>query len=61
LHFCVGHLLAKLQLSEFFLTMVNRFDGAELLDERLDFMPQIVFRGLWKLNVRFVWRRDGAN
>ena len=41
--------------------MVNRFDGAELLDERLDFMPQIVFRGLWKLNVRFVWRRDGAN
>jgi cytochrome P450 len=53
LHFCVGHLLAKLQLGECFAAIVNRFDAVELLDARLDFMPQIVFRGLWKLNVRF--------
>jgi pimeloyl-[acyl-carrier protein] synthase len=53
LHHCVGHLLAKMQLCEFFAQLVQRFDSVEILDERLDFMPQIVFRGLFKLNVRF--------
>jgi cytochrome P450 len=53
LHHCVGHLLAKMQLCEFFSQLVQRFDAVEILDERLDFMPQIVFRGLFKLNVRF--------
>jgi cytochrome P450 len=53
LHHCVGHLLAKMQLCEFFSQLVQRFDSVEILDKRLDFMPQIVFRGLFKLNVRF--------
>jgi pimeloyl-[acyl-carrier protein] synthase len=53
LHHCVGHLLAKMQLCEFFSQLVQRFDSVELLDKHLDFMPQIVFRGLFKLNVRF--------
>lgn len=53
LHHCVGHLLAKMQLCEFFSQLVRRFDSVDLLDERLDFMPQIVFRGLFRLNVRF--------
>jgi cytochrome P450 len=53
LHHCVGHLLAKMQLTEFFAALVQRFDPVEILDRRLDFMPQIVFRGLFKLHVRF--------
>jgi pimeloyl-[acyl-carrier protein] synthase len=53
LHHCVGHLLAKMQLTEFFSQLVERFDSVEVLDKRLDFMPQIAFRGLFKLNVRF--------
>lgn len=52
LHHCVGHLLAKMQLTEFFGALVQRFEGVEFLDPTLDFMPQIIFRGLYKLNVR---------
>lgn len=51
-HHCIGHLVAKLQLTEFFGELVKRFEGAELLDEKLDFMPQIAFRGLNQLKVR---------
>ena len=58
LHHCIGHLLAKMQLTEFFAALVQQFDGVEVLDDRLDFMPQIVFRGLYKLNVKFHPRAD---
>ena len=59
LHHCVGHLLAKMQLTEFFNALVARFEGVEILDPTLDFMPQIVFRGLFKLNVRLRPRAGG--
>ena len=59
LHHCVGHLLAKMQLTEFFTALVARFEGVEFLDPTLDFMPQIVFRGLFKLNVRLRPRAGG--
>jgi cytochrome P450 len=52
LHYCIGHLLAKMQVCEFFLALTKRFSGAELLDPKWDFMPQIAFRGLYQLNVR---------
>jgi hypothetical protein len=45
-----------MQLCEFFSRLVQRFDSVEILDKTLDFMPQIVFRGLFKLNVRLVPR-----
>jgi pimeloyl-[acyl-carrier protein] synthase len=51
-HHCIGHQLAKLQITEFFGEMVRRFAGVEILDPHLDFMQQIVFRGLYHLNVR---------
>lgn len=57
LHHCIGHLLAKMQVTEFFGELVRRFSGAELLDPRLDFMSQISFRGLYHLNVRMRPRR----
>jgi cytochrome P450 len=53
LHHCVGHLLAKMQLTEFFGALVQRFDGCEVLEQQLQFQPQIVFRGLYQMNVRF--------
>jgi pimeloyl-[acyl-carrier protein] synthase len=50
-HHCIGHLLAKMQLGEFFPEWVRRFD-VELLDERLNFGPTMAFRGLETLNLR---------
>jgi cytochrome P450 len=52
LHHCIGHLLAKMQLGEFFPELVRRFD-IELLDKHLDFSPVMSFRGLETLHVRF--------
>jgi cytochrome P450 len=56
LHHCIGHLLAKMQVSEFFSSLVQRFEGAEILDESLRFLPQVAFRGLHALNVRMKLR-----
>jgi cytochrome P450 len=50
-HHCIGHLLAKMQLAEFFPELVRRFD-LELLDTKLDFGPTMGFRGLDTLNLR---------
>ena len=58
LHHCIGHLLAKMQIVEFFGQLVRAFEGAEILDPRLNFMPQIAFRGVYELNVRMKPRRE---
>ena len=58
LHHCIGHLLAKMQVVEFFGQLVRAFEGAEILDPRLNFMPQIAFRGVYELNVRMKPRRE---
>ena len=50
-HHCIGHLLAKMQLAEFFPELVRRFD-LELLDTKLDFGPTPMFRGLNSLHMR---------
>jgi pimeloyl-[acyl-carrier protein] synthase len=55
LHFCIGHLLAKMQLVEFFPELLRRFD-VELVDEKLDFHPSIAFRGLNSLHLRLLRR-----
>ena len=52
LHHCIGHLLAKLQLGEFFAALTQRFDRVEILEEP-EFTPNLVFRGVAALNVRF--------
>lgn len=61
LHHCIGHLLAKMQMTEFFGSLVQQFERIEVLDKTLDYMPQIVFRGLFALNVRFHPRRAGSS
>jgi cytochrome P450 len=58
LHHCIGHLLAKMQVTEFFSSLVRQFQGAEILDETLQFLPQVAFRGLHALNVRMKPRND---
>lgn len=52
LHHCVGHLLAKLQMSEFFSALTRRFERVEVL-EPPQFAPNLVFRGVNALKVRF--------
>jgi cytochrome P450 len=52
LHHCIGHMLAKMQVTEFLGELVRRFEGATVLDRELNFMSQIAFRGLFHLNVR---------
>lgn len=52
LHHCVGHLLAKLQMSEFFSALTRRFESVEVLEPPV-FAPNLVFRGVDALNVRF--------
>jgi len=52
LHHCIGHLLAKLQLGEFFAALTQRFDRVEVLEEP-EFTPNLVFRAVTGLKVRF--------
>jgi cytochrome P450 len=56
LHHCIGHMLAKMQVAEFFGALVQRFAGASIRDARLHFMPQVAFRGLYQLNVQLLPR-----
>ncbi len=57
LHHCIGHLLAKMQLTEFFSALTENFDGAEILDDEVIFSPILVFRSIPSLHMRFHPRR----
>lgn len=52
LHHCVGHVLAKMQLTEFFGSLVERFNRVEILEDPA-FTEALVFRGLTALHLRF--------
>jgi pimeloyl-[acyl-carrier protein] synthase len=52
IHFCLGHHLAKLQLTEFLGALARKVGRIEVLDDALDFMPVWVFRGVYQMNVR---------
>ena len=56
IHHCIGHLLAKMQLGEFFPAFFSRFN-AQVLDESLRFIPSIAFRGLESMHVRLSEKR----
>ncbi|MET0985511.1 MAG: cytochrome P450 [Steroidobacteraceae bacterium] len=58
LHHCIGHLLAKMQVTEFFTALVTHFKGAQVLDDSIHYMPQVIFRGVFELNVRVTPRTD---
>jgi cytochrome P450 len=51
IHHCIGHLLAKMQLGEFFTRLFSRFE-VEVLDAELSFIASLTFRGLETMHVR---------
>ena len=51
MHFCLGHLLAKMELAEFFTELFAGYDVAILSDER-PWINSFTFRGLERLPVR---------
>jgi cytochrome P450 len=55
LHHCIGHLLAKMQLGEFFTRLFSRYT-VEVLDEELAFIAALSFRGLETMHVRLTPR-----
>jgi pimeloyl-[acyl-carrier protein] synthase len=59
IHHCIGHLLAKMQLSEVLWALFERFN-VEILDERVTFAPPLGQRGPAFLNVRLTERKAGA-
>jgi pimeloyl-[acyl-carrier protein] synthase len=56
LHHCIGHLLAKMQLGEFFPEFARRFESIQVLDEPLAFTNHLVQRGLAHLQVKLTPR-----
>jgi len=53
MHHCIGHLLAKMQLTEFFSALTANFDGADILEREVTFSPILVFRAIPSLRMRF--------
>lgn len=53
IHHCIGQVLARMQLCEFFSHMVQKYESVEILDDQLNFMPTAIFRGMYGMNVRF--------
>jgi cytochrome P450 PksS len=55
LHFCVGHMLARTELSEFFKRAYLRFN-VEIMQDRFEMVPSYIFYGYRSLRVRFTPR-----
>jgi cytochrome P450 len=56
LHFCVGHMLARTELTEFLTRAFRRFD-IEIRQEQVEMVPSYIFYGYRELQVRFTPRR----
>jgi cytochrome P450 len=55
LHFCVGHMLSRSELSEFFTRAFARFD-IEIVQQQFEMVPSYIFHGYRALQVRFTPR-----
>jgi cytochrome P450 PksS len=55
LHFCVGHMLARTELAEFFRRAYRRFN-VEIMQDRFEMVPSYIFYGYRSLRVRFTPR-----
>jgi pimeloyl-[acyl-carrier protein] synthase len=53
IHYCIGHLLANMQLGEFFPEAFRRYPNARILEDKPIWQPSLVFRGLERLRVSF--------
>lgn len=55
-HHCIGHLFAKMQLTEFFPEFLRRYASFDVIDEEIQFGGGLTFRGPQQLNLRLVAR-----
>lgn len=55
MHFCIGHLLARTELSEYLKRAFGRFD-IEILQDEFEMLSSYIFYGFKTLNVRFTPR-----
>lgn len=55
MHFCIGHILARTELSEFFKRAFLRFN-VEILQDNFEMAPSYIFYGYRELRVRFTPR-----
>jgi len=53
IHHCIGHVLARMQLTEFFTRTYKKFEQVAVLEPELVFSPVWVFRSIPKLEVAF--------
>ena len=53
LHFCLGHYLARLELSIFFKHLMERFDNIAIPEQKTVHNGNFVFRGIQNLQVSF--------
>lgn len=51
-HHCIGHLFAKMQLTEFFPEFLRRYQEFEVTDEQIQFGGGLTFRGPQALNLK---------
>jgi len=56
LHFCVGHMLARTELTAFLTRAFQRFD-IEVVQDRIEMVPSYIFYGYRALRTRFTPRR----
>ena len=52
MHHCLGHLLAKMEITELLPALMRRFPNAVIEDEKLAYSSALSFRGLDSLRVR---------
>jgi cytochrome P450 len=52
-HLCIGHYLARLELSVFYRYLLERFDNVTIPDQKLEQNGNFVFRGIQHLEVSF--------
>jgi cytochrome P450 PksS len=55
MHFCIGHMLARTELSEFLKRAFSRFD-IEVVQDEVEMLSSYIFYGFKELNVRFTPR-----
>jgi cytochrome P450 len=55
MHFCIGHMLARTELSEYLKRAFTRFD-VEILQDEFEMLSSYIFYGFKDLNVRFTPR-----
>jgi cytochrome P450 len=59
IHHCIGHLLAKMELAELLPELFRRFD-VEIKPDGIDFSPVLSQRGLTRLDVRLLPKREAT-